>query len=58
MGESGVLGDPRAATAEGGRAVLDDVVAALVAVLDGEAPTTTLDDDDGESPVEETEEIE
>ncbi len=56
MGESGVLGDPRAATAEGGRAVLDDVVAALVAVLDGEGDND-LDDDDGDA-VEETEEIE
>jgi creatinine amidohydrolase len=35
MGESGVLGDPRAATAEGGQTVLEDVIAALAAVLDG-----------------------
>ena len=35
MGESGVLGDPRAATADGGQAVLADVVAALVAHIDG-----------------------
>jgi creatinine amidohydrolase len=37
MGQSGVLGDPRAATAEGGAAVLDDVIAALVAVIDGDS---------------------
>lgn len=57
MGESGVLGDPRAATAEGGRAVLEDVIAALVLVLDGEGGDSDLDDDDGEA-VETTEEIE
>jgi creatinine amidohydrolase len=53
MGESGVLGDPRAATAEGGRAVLEDVVSALVALLDGE---DAQDNDAGEAG-EETEEI-
>jgi creatinine amidohydrolase len=37
MGESGVLGDPRAATAEGGAAVLEDVIAALAAVIDGDS---------------------
>jgi len=37
MGASGVLGDPRAATAEAGRAVLDEVVATLVVLLDGDA---------------------
>jgi creatinine amidohydrolase len=53
MGDSGVLGDPRAATAEGGRAVLDDVIAALVTLLDGEdAP-----DNDAGDAGEETEEI-
>ncbi len=58
MGESGVLGDPRAATAEDGRAVLDDVVAALVAVVDGETGDNDLDDDDDGDAVETTEEIE
>lgn len=57
MGESGVLGDPRAATAEGGRAALDDIVAALVTVVDGETDDNDLDDDDGKA-VETTEEIE
>jgi creatinine amidohydrolase len=54
MGESGVLGDPRAATAEGGRAVLEDVVTALVAVVDGEDGS----DETGGEPAEETEETE
>jgi creatinine amidohydrolase len=36
LGESGVLGEPRAATADSGRAVLEDVVAALVQLLDGD----------------------
>jgi creatinine amidohydrolase len=53
MGESGVLGDPRAATAEGGRAVLEDVVTALVALLDGEE----VQDNDVGAAGEETEEI-
>lgn len=59
MGESGVLGDPRAATTAGGRAVLEDVVAALVALLDGgDAADDDLDNDDaaGETGAE-TEEI-
>jgi creatinine amidohydrolase len=51
MGESGVLGDPRAATAEGGAAVLEDVVTALVAVLD--RPTTDGDDGDAADPMQE-----
>ncbi len=46
MGASGVLGDPRAATAEAGRAVLDEVVAALVVLLDGDAPDGDAADDD------------
>ena len=49
MGESGVLGDPRAATAEGGRAILEDVVGALVALLDG------ADDDSSDDGTEELE---
>jgi len=49
----GVLGDPRAATAEGGRAVLEDVVTALVALLDGEE----VQDNDVGAAGEETEEI-
>jgi creatinine amidohydrolase len=53
MGHSGVLGDPRAATAEGGRAVLEDVVAALVALLDGE----DAEESDARQADEETEEI-
>ena len=56
MGESGVLGDPRAATAEGGRAVLEDVVVALIAVLDGPDGDNDLDNDG--DVVETTEEIE
>ena len=56
MGESGVLGDPRAATAEAGREVLEDIVAALVVVLDGETGDNDLDDDDGNAD-ETTEEI-
>ena len=46
MGASGVLGDPRAATAEAGRAVLDEVVAALVVLLDGDAPDGDAEDDE------------
>jgi len=53
MGESGVLGDPRAATAEGGRAVLVDVIDALVTLLDGE----DAHDNDAGDAGEETEEI-
>lgn len=49
MGESGVLGDPRAATAEGGEAVLEDVVRGLVALLDG---ADTSDDDGTEEETE------
>jgi creatinine amidohydrolase len=54
MGASGVLGDPRAATAEGGHAVLEDVVTALVAVIDGGDGS----DETGGDPAEETEETE
>jgi creatinine amidohydrolase len=57
MGASGVLGDPRAASAEGGRAVLEDIVSALVVVLDGEAGENDHNQDGGD-PVETTEEIE
>ena len=46
MGASGVLGDPRAGTAEAGRAVLDEVVAALVVLLDGDAPDGDAEDDE------------
>ena len=46
MGASGVLGDPRAGTAEAGRAVLDEIVAALVVLLDGDAPDGDADDDE------------
>lgn len=45
MGESGVLGDPRAATADGGAAILEDVVAALARVIDGD----TSDDETEET---------
>jgi creatinine amidohydrolase len=47
MGASGVLGDPRAATAEAGREVLDDVVTALVALLDGGPEGDDQDDQVG-----------
>jgi creatinine amidohydrolase len=43
MGETGVLGNPVAATAEAGRVVLDEIVAALVRLLDGE-PRSEDDD--------------
>ena len=49
MGESGVLGDPRAATADDGRKVLDDVVAALVALLDGKREDDDLDNADADA---------
>jgi creatinine amidohydrolase len=57
MGASGVLGDPRAATAEAGRAVLDEVVGALVALLDGGAGSDDRDEEVGfaDSTKEETE---
>jgi creatinine amidohydrolase len=45
MGESGVLGEPRAATAASGRALLEDVVAALVVLLDSDIHQDDLDDD-------------
>jgi len=47
MGASGVLGDPRAATAEAGRAVLAEVVGALVALLDGAADGDDQDEEVG-----------
>lgn len=47
MGESGVLGEPRAATAEAGRKVLEDIVTALLVLLDGEADDDDRDDEVG-----------
>jgi hypothetical protein len=56
MGASGVLGDPRAGTAEAGRAVLDEVVAALVILLDGDAEDDEPGFDDDALPADETRE--
>jgi creatinine amidohydrolase len=56
MGESGVLGDPRAATAEAGREVLGEIVAALVVMLDGEAGEQDSEDFDVGTADETTEE--
>jgi creatinine amidohydrolase len=55
MGESGVLGDPRAATAEDGRAVLEEIVAGLVATIDRETDDDELglDAASADGPVEE-----
>jgi creatinine amidohydrolase len=57
MGASGVLGDPRAATAEAGREILDDVVAKLVTLLDGDLGGDDQDDEVGaaDETTEETE---
>jgi creatinine amidohydrolase len=55
MGESGVLGDPRAATAEGGAAVLEDVIAALVELLDGGPPDEDDQDDEDDEDAQDNE---
>ena len=47
MGRSGVLGDPRAATAEAGQELLDEVVGALVRLLDGDCESEVHDDQIG-----------
>lgn len=47
MGASGVLGDPMVATAEAGREVLDEIVTALIRLLDGDDEGIDQDDEVG-----------